>query len=208
MHYFTNGADMWIKSRLLPLLALISLSTAQATEPTLCLSCHGESSRIALGAPVLDAQHKPYLQKQLQQFKAGERGAEAADAAGQQMAAVAKNLSDAEIEQLAGYFAALPKAVAATEPAAASMLDKGRRIYIGNCGTCHGTQAEGNAALHAPALSSLNTAYLQLQLQHFRTGQRGQHKTDKPGRQMAMMARTLTEADVQAVVAYIGAGLP
>ncbi len=199
---------MRIKSRILPTLALISLNTALASEPTLCLSCHGDNSRAATSAPLLDAQLKPYLQKQLQQFRAGERGSDPADAAGQTMAAVAKTLTDADIAQFAGYFATLPKTAVAAEPAAAELLDKGRRLYIGNCGTCHGNQAEGNNALHAPALAAQSPAYLLLQLQHFRSGLRGQLKTDKPGRQMAMMAKTLTEQDVQAVVAYIGAGLP
>ena len=55
--------------------------------------------------------------------------------------------------------------------------------------------------------SSQLAANLKQQLQHIQNGVRGSSSTDKPGRQMAMMSRTLSEADKQAVVAYLVAGL-
>ena len=124
------------------------------------------------------------------------------------MAAMAKPLSAQEIDELSAYFSALPLAVPAAPQSDAALLDKGRRIYIGSCGACHGNKAQGNLELKAPALQLLSRDYLIQQLQHFQTGVRGSSATDKPGRQMAMMSRTLTEADRQAVAAYIGAVLP
>ena len=69
-------------------------------------------------------------------------------------------------------------------------------------------KAQGNVALNAPALSMLTKDYLALQLNHFNSGVRGTAKSDRPGRQMALIARGLSPADMQAVAAYIGAGLP
>jgi len=190
------------------LLLLVPGYAGAATDPQSCLVCHGETARSSSQAPALDGQSASYLAKQLQQFKLGQRGAETADTNGQLMAAVAKPLSDEDIQALAAHFSALDAAKSATQPADPALVDKGRRIFVGSCATCHGGKAEGNEALRAPAIAALSPDYLQLQLRHFQSGLRGQHKTDKPGRQMAMMARTLTDADLQAISVYIGAGLP
>ncbi len=196
------------------LLFLFNIESAIATTAASCNACHAEAVRQTTKAPQLAGQSASYLKKQLLQFQSGERGAVATDVAGQQMAVLAKTLSEAEIETLAVFYsqqtpAARPVAGSQTnfKPDAAQ-LDQGRRLYIGSCGACHGAQAEGIAALNAPALQLQSTDYLQLQLRHFRDGVRGVSKTDKPGRQMALMSRQLTDADVAAVAAYIGAGLP
>ena len=83
-------------------------------------------------------------------------------------------------------------------------LRNGNNLYHGKCGACHGGQAEGNAALRAPRLAGLDAAYIRRQFAHFRDGLRGTDPKDIPGRQMAMMAKTLpTERDLDDVIAYI-----
>lgn len=197
-----------------PLFILVIALYAAATQAAApekvssCNACHAAENQLASKAPSLAGQQQQYLKKQLLQFQSAERGAVAEDSMGQVMAAMAKPLSAEDIDQLSTYFSALPLAVPAAPQIDAALLDKGRRIYIGSCGACHGNKAQGNLELKAPALQLLSRDYLSLQLQHFQTGVRGSSATDKPGRQMAMMSRTLTEADRQAVVAYIGAGLP
>ncbi len=59
----------------------------------------------------------------------------------------------------------------------------GQQIYA-TCAACHGTRAEGNPSLGAPALAGQHVAYLQRQLLNFRTGLRGTHKDDSYGAQM------------------------
>ena len=82
---------------------------------------------------------------------------------------------------------------------------RGESLYNGNCGACHGGRAEGNDALHAPRLAGLDRAYLARQLAHFRNGIRGNDPEDRLGRQMALMAGTLTEGtDTNDVLSYIG----
>lgn len=64
-----------------------------------CASCHADSES---SAPWIDAQHPQYLQKQLQDFKHGERNNDAA----QQMRKIADVLRQDEIEALVFYLSA------------------------------------------------------------------------------------------------------
>ena len=59
-----------------------------------CAACHGDEGRgnAALGAPALAGQADWYLLRQLQDFRAGRRGASAADTNGAQMRAMAQAL--------------------------------------------------------------------------------------------------------------------
>ena len=79
----------------------------------------------------------------------------------------------------------------------------GKTLYAA-CAACHGQQAEGNPALHAPKLSGQGDWYLQRQLKHFKTGARGTHEKDVFGKMMAPMAATLVDdAAINNVSAYI-----
>ena len=79
----------------------------------------------------------------------------------------------------------------------------GKRLYA-TCAACHGSQAEGNPALHAPKLSGLGDWYLQRQLKYFKQGARGAHEKDVFGKMMAPMAATLgNDAAIDNVSAYI-----
>ncbi len=173
---------------------------------TPCIACHGShgEGNAALGAPAIAGQDAAYLQRQLQHFRAGRRGTHQSDTFGAQMraagAATLKN--DAAVAAVAAYVAALPK----TQPAASPRGDlrNGNNLYHGKCGACHGGRAEGNTALNAPRLTGLDAAYLRRQFKYFRDGVRGTDPKDLPGRQMAMMARTLpTDRDLDDVIAFI-----
>ncbi|MBE0627284.1 MAG: c-type cytochrome [Burkholderiales bacterium] len=86
---------------------------------------------------------------------------------------------------------------------AAGDAEAGKPLFA-VCAACHGAQAEGNIAMHAPKLSGQGDWYLIRQLNNFRHGARGAHDKDFYGKQMAPMAATLTDdAAVNNVVAYI-----
>jgi cytochrome c553 len=77
-----------------------------------CASCHipqpeQPSDAIPAHAPYLSAQHPDYLAKQLRDFR---EGARANDSTGT-MVAIAKSLTDAEIDALGTYLASLPREV-------------------------------------------------------------------------------------------------
>ena len=79
----------------------------------------------------------------------------------------------------------------------------GKPLYA-VCAACHGAQAEGNPALHAPKLSGLGDWYLQRQLKYFKQGARGTHDKDVFGKMMAPMVATLADdAAINNVSAYI-----
>jgi cytochrome c oxidase subunit 2 len=81
--------------------------------------------------------------------------------------------------------------------------EAGKPLYA-VCAACHGVQAEGNPAMHAPKLSGQGDWYLKRQLRHFKLGARGTHEQDTYGKQMAPMAATLADdAAIDNVVAYI-----
>ncbi len=170
-----------------------------------CAACHGTKAEgnAALNAPPLAGQDAAYLARQLRNFRVGLRGTHKSDVFGPQMrAAVATLPDDAAIAGVSAWISALPKPVNAA--AANGDLRNGNNLYHGKCGACHGGKAEGIPALNAPRLTGLDASYIKRQFGYFRDGVRGTEQTDLPGRQMAMMAKTLpTPRDLDDVIAFI-----
>ena len=170
-----------------------------------CIACHGSKGdgNPSLNAPAIAGQDAAYLERQLRNFRSDVRGTHKSDTLGAQMRVFALALGDdAAITKIARFVAGLPKTVSATP--ARGNLHNGKNLYNGNCGTCHGGKAEGNPALKSPRLAGLDAAYLKRQFAHFRDGVRGMNSQDVPGRQMAMMAKTLpNERDLDDVIAFI-----
>ena len=198
------------QTRLLGVVALLMCSAASlaangAKQFATCAACHGNKGEgnPTLNAPAIAGQDAAYLTRQLQNFRSGRRGAHKSDPFGAQMRVLAKALGDdAAVASVATYVAGLPKTVSATP--ARGDLHNGNNLYQGKCGACHGSAAEGNAALKSPRLAGLDAAYIRSQFAHFRDGVRGTDPQDVTGRQMAMMAKTLTtERELDDVIAFI-----
>lgn len=169
-----------------------------------CVACHGSKGEgnAALNAPAIAGQEAVYIERQLHNFRSRRRGADKSDALGAQMQAAATALDDAAVAKVASYVAKLPKTFNA-KPASGN-LHNGNNLYQGKCGACHGGKAEGNPALKAPRLAGLDAAYLKRQFVQFRDGVRGVDPKDTPGRQMAMMAKTVaTDRDLDDIIAFI-----
>ncbi|MBL4586911.1 MAG: c-type cytochrome [Flavobacteriales bacterium] len=84
----------------------------------------------------------------------------------------------------------------------AGNAQKGKSLYT-TCAACHGQNAEGMAALNAPALADQEPYYLKMQLNNFRTNKRGSHEKDIFGAQMQPMAKVLNSEGIADVIAYI-----
>lgn len=169
-----------------------------------CAACHGSrgEGNLTLNAPAIAGQDAAYLERQLVNFRTRRRGADKADVYGAQMQAAVTTLPEATLAKVASYAASLPKTFNAV--ATPGNLHNGNNQYQGKCGACHGGKAEGNPALQAPRLAGLDTTYIKRQFAHFRDGRRGTDPKDLPGRQMAMMARTIpTERDLDDIIAFI-----
>lgn len=93
-----------------------------------------------------------------------------------------------------------PRVLAETDPAV------GEALYT-PCASCHGDNAQGNAALQAPRLNHLKSVYLSRQLEKFRSGLRGGRGAQGSAVQMAAMAATLADEQAVLEVATYIAGL-
>jgi len=189
---------------LLLLFGTASLAANGAKLFATCAACHGNQGEgtPALNVPAIAGQDAAYLERQLRNFRSGRRGTHQSDAVGAQMRAIALSLDEATVAKLATLVASLPKTL--DKGAASGNLHNGSNLYYGKCGACHGGKAEGNPQLAAPRLAGLDATYIKRQIAHFRDGVRGTDPKDIPGRQMAMMARTLaTERDLEDVITFI-----
>lgn len=169
-----------------------------------CVSCHGAQAEgnPAMQAPALAGLNADYLSRQLQHFKAGQRGGDPADTVAAPMRAMAATLVDEHaVTAVATYLAGLPLPV--IKPSLTGNVALGSRLYQAKCGACHGGKAEGNPAMNTPRLRQQHDSYLQRQVVHFRQGVRGSDPTDRYGKQMKMMAATVNDAELLDVFAYI-----
>ncbi len=79
-----------------------NVAAGKAKALFVCSECHGINGiSVVQNFPNLDGQKEMYLTIQLKAFKAGERKS-------QEMNLIAKQLSDADIANVAAYFAGLP----------------------------------------------------------------------------------------------------
>lgn len=71
------------------------------------------------------------------------------------------------------------------------------------CMTCHGGYGQGSEVVGGPKLAGMEPWYLKRQLQGFRSGFRGIEKEYIPAFEMRALASTLTDAEIDKVVADI-----
>lgn len=169
-----------------------------------CAACHGVNGEgnVALNAPKLAGQGAWYLERQLNLFKSGARGAHEKDTFGKMMAPMAATLADGgAVADVVAYIASLPD----TRPASTIKgdADKGRARWA-TCAACHGAEGQGIAATNAPRLQGMNDWYMATQLKNFRDGVRGAHPQDIYGGQMGLVSGMLRdEAAIGDILAYI-----
>ncbi|MET0499878.1 MAG: c-type cytochrome [Steroidobacteraceae bacterium] len=122
----------------------------------LCLSCHGPA---ALGdavnvVPSLASQNRAYLVKQLADFAALERSADAHE--GILRPAGSRTQAWADI---AAYLAALPP-MRFPESGDGSAVEAGEDAFKRQCAACHGDDARGDADAFVPSLRNQHYSYL------------------------------------------------
>lgn len=199
--------DAWLDAQ--PTFAETQMSTAGnaaigAAQYAVCAACHGQQGEglQALNAPKIAGQEPWYLRRQLENYKAGLRGAHDDDIYGKQMAPMAATLvNDAAIDNVIAHIGTFPD-----NPAPTTIdgdVSNGQRIY-NVCAYCHGKDAEGIQAINAPRMAGMTDWYLANQLRNFNAGIRGEHPQDFYGKQMGFMGRTLHDEEaVTDVIAYI-----
>ncbi|NRQ42250.1 c-type cytochrome [Rheinheimera sp. YQF-2] len=71
------------------------------------------------------------------------------------------------------------------------------------CLVCHGSAAQGNAAIQAPNLSILPDWYLQQQFVAFRNNWRGGAQDDTHGKEMQAVAGIMSDTEIHQAIAFI-----
>jgi cbb3-type cytochrome c oxidase subunit III len=170
-----------------------------------CVACHGADGNSPTPAnPNLAGQHADYLYKQLTEFKVKE-GETTARRANAIMAGFAAGLSEADMRNVAAYFASQEQ-----KPTAAKnreWVELGQKIYragiadkgVPACAGCHSPNGAGIPAQY-PRLQGQYAEYTESQLVAFRQGQR------LNSAQMTTIAERLSDREIKAVSDYI-AGL-
>lgn len=169
------------------------------SETELCQGCHGEAGlSIAVGAPHLAGQQAAYLGKQLRDFRSQERRHKT-------MNAMAEGLADADIADIAAYFASRPRMTGEAAPDAPAVRDL--FLYgdvqreIPPCVECHELGGPGrvSAGVAYPRIGGQVRGYLRVQLLNWKIGAR----TNSPEGVMNRIASGLSEAEIAALAEYI-----
>ena len=167
-----------------------------------CLACHGpDGNSVNPQWPKLAGQHPGYTKKQLVEFQASEMRRDA------MMAPMIANLNEQDMDDLAAFYASRPRTGGF---ASKERVELGERIYRGGnletgvaaCIGCHGPRGIGDPLAGFPSLAGQHAAYVVLQLEAFRSGERS---NDVSG-MMRDIARWMSRDEMEAVAEYI-AGL-
>lgn len=172
-----------------------------------CQECHGKDGNAnehedGIGNigkyPKLAGQLPAYIIKQIHNFRSGERNHET-------MAVMANSVSDAELVDIAAFFASQTRSPGDGSSANAlgqrlfSQGDAGRGIPP--CASCHGADGKGGVAGATiyPAIASQYRRYLVKQLSEWQAGVRA----NSPGRLMNSFTKALSDTEIDALADYI-----
>jgi cytochrome c553 len=187
-------------------LAKPDVAKGQAIASQVCAACHAADGNSPTAAnPKLAGQFYDYLHKQIVNFKpqAGKKAAR--DNA--VMAAMVANLSAADVQNVAAFYASQKLKPAAAKDKELAAL--GQKIYRGGnaasavaaCAGCHGPSGAGIPAQY-PRISGQFAEYIEAQLKAFRAGTRA---NDPNGMMRGVVVR-MADREIQAVAEYV-AGL-
>ena len=190
------GAAAWAAALLLCAHASQAVAGAEEgrAKAQTCVACHGENGNSTSPAfPSLSGQPKQFIVSALYQFREGKRQNEI-------MSPMAAKLSNADMNDLAAYYAAQP-APATQHKTAAANVEKGRQLSVqNNCVACHAANLMGQQ--HIPRLAGQHKDYLRAQLASFKASTRGEMDGV-----MTSAAQVLTPDDIDVLADYL-AGLP
>jgi len=157
-----------------------------------CTMCHGAQGMSVADAPNLSGQYPEVVVKQLRDYRDGRRTSAI-------MQAIARGLSDAQIDDLAAYYASLPKArIAPTtydDPLPKLVRTGDPLRNIAPCISCHGAVDQ---KLGAPWLEGMPRRYLIAQLNDFASGTR---RNDSLA-QMRNMVRLMKPEEIAEVAGF------
>ena len=169
-----------------------------------CANCHGkDGASTESDVPIIGGYSEPFISDSLTAYQKKERPCpetkyRGGDKKGQKtdMCQVAKDLSEADIKQVAQHFAG-KKFVRAQQKFDPALAKKGKEIHERSCEKCHsegGSVASDDAGITAGQWMP----YLREQFKEFKTGKRPMAKKMKP------KMDKLGPADIDALINYYG----
>ena len=182
-----------LKNAAILLAAFLFSAAAFAVDPNLCAACHGEAGNSTNPAvPSLAGQPAQFIATSLFMFREGNRKDD-------QMTPMAKPLKNAEMNELAAYFAA-QKAASPRHTSKPESVAAGPGLAKKfNCSQCHGPQMLGQQ--HIPRLAGQQYEYLRVQLRGFKA----QTRADIDGN-MTSAIQAVPAEDLETLADYL-AGL-
>ena len=177
---------------------------AGQTSAALCAACHGPDGNSTNPEwPSIAGQHENYLASQIKAVQSGERPSPL-------MAPMVATLSAQDIDNLAAYFASLPRRGMMANEAAMESVALGEKLYRGGnkesgipaCMSCHGPDGTGNNLAGFPMIATQHAKYTSMQLLAYRDASRA----NDPQGMMRDIAARLTDEEIEAVSEYL-AGL-
>lgn len=166
----------------------------------LCQGCHGEygdSFEEGL-VPKLSGQHRQFIAKQIRDYQAGTRSH-------QIMNAMAATVSEEDIADIAAYYASQPKMKG--NGSGDNLV--GKRLFLHGdtsrirfgCVNCHGVNGKGMGykVPMFPVIGGQQKNYLRKMLTEYRDG----IVTNSPRSIMNIVARTLSDAEIDALAEYL-----
>jgi len=168
-----------------------------------CIECHGRDGNGGVNDPEakiarLAGQYPDYLIKQFRDFRSGLRKND-------YMEMVAKNVEDADLVDIAAYFASQSGLHsertdgADTNPIARELFNNGDKARnIEACATCHGAPPSPGKSIF-PRIHGQAHGYLERQLFDWRSGERHNGADGF----MNLEAKALSDAEIQALAAFL-----
>ena len=189
---------------------------AGARKATVCHACHGVGAPVAPTFPRLAGQRPDYLYHRLISFKTA--GPKDPYYSVSPMRSQVTNLTDADMRDLAVYFAAQTPTAGTVIPAPAATAAKGEALFLAGdpargippCQGCHGADARGTPIATGqyaayPALRAQSSMYLVARLTSFHKDLPDDTTNDFI---MGGVAQPLDEESIQAVAAWLSSLTP
>jgi len=160
-----------------------------------CKACHGLDGRgVAPAIPNLAAQRERYLLASLKEYKEGKRTHAA-------LRDMTGHMSDADLANVAAYFASLPpiQAASAKDIKHSSPYEQGKVLAAG-CAKCHGEDGNSKTA-GVPSLAGQQPHYLVAAIQEY-------HRGDRKAAIMKSMLRNSDTLEIENLALYFASQTP
>jgi len=180
-----------------------------------CMACHGPNGNSANPEwPRLAGQNALYVERQLHMFHDGHRTGKPGDSSAAMMPPMAATLTDADIENVAAYYAEQTPSGLEADP---SYWKAGEKLYrsgdgaraIPACAACHGPTGRGNPAAGYPALRAQQSVYVIKQLSayavdaRYSKNEKGVSAGGDTDTIMHTIASRLTDEDMRNLASYV-----